>query len=1337
MSRSFLGRSRRWRTRRSNSVQHLTAKRSSPARRLIFEALENRRVLAAPLVDAGADASLAEGVVFAQAGSFSDSDSQAWTARVDYGDGTGPQSLTLNSDKSFQLNHVYADNGNFTVNVTVTDGQQELGGDRVLVTVQNVVPNLFVRGRRTVAEGTPFTVTDIGMFTDPGFDNPAGGSVERFTYGINWGDGSGPDTGDATVDVMGGAGKVTRGTFDGTHTYTNVGQFKVALTVTDDDNGSSVTRMMTILAENAAPEITAVSLDKTTIDEGETVVLTGSFTDFGSDETHTVVVSWGDGETSNAVIDPVTQTFTAEHSYTENPTSDPPQYVIDVTVRDSAGGSAVESLMVTVNNAPPAAEAGAGVTTTEGESVAFSGSFTDAGALDTHTILWDFGDGSNVTGTLTPTHVYADNGTYTVRLTVTDDEGLSHADTLTATIANVAPTLIVPGPQTTDEGSTLTLAQVGTFTDPGFSSTSAGTSETFTYSINWGDGTASSTGMATITQAGSAGAPTAGSFDGSHVYADDGIYTATVTVTDDDGGTTSETFQVTVNNVAPTLGVSGDQQVTAGIPLNITDIGVFTDPGFGNALNIGGEVAETFTYSINWGDGTEPVTGAAIIDQVGSAGVPTGGSWDGSHTYSQAGSYIATVRITDDNGGFEEQEFEVLVVAATAQGASEASASFEGSEFIPTQFAMSSSVLGPVALADDAAAEEEPENEPPILFGPGDLSIDEGLFTMIDLGVFFDFDSMGPFEYRIDWGDGTAVTTGTATIDLAGPPTDGSFDGSHVFLVEGVFDLALSVTDEQGGATTEVFEVTVNDVAASLENVAIDSPINEGGIATLTGDMVDPGVGDAHRLVVDWGDGNIETFEYEAGITSFELMHRYENNQADDAPYTVRVELTDADQASPPAIVDLSVIVRNVAPTAVNDIYVHIDGGVLTVDAAHGVLANDMDPGTDTLTAIEYSTPSTGTLVGNPDGSFSYTPPSDSFSGIVNFTYKAQDSDGAVSVTAATVTVDSALQGSITGVVRATRLHGTSGVGIPGVTVTLTEATSQDLVKITTLTGDDGSYRFGGLRAGTYTVTETSPEAFVAGGADSIQVVLAGNDAWTGIDFVEGWINPRLVSVRNFLASGSMFNESLAPSSIRQLVARGEERAGHFSQAAAIRVGGSQTTVFISGSEDADQIQFIAGANHHKVTLNDRLPFVFVASEVEAINIDGRGGNDTARLVGSASADVFRLRPVSEPSTLELPGYSMQSSAYRVTVAQVERVSAEGGGGYDRAFLFDSPGDDRLSYGDSTARLTFAGSDDLWVEAVDIDWVRASGAAGGQNSAQATSAIDFVLETEGPWNNLP
>ena len=448
---------------------------SVPTRRLLYELLEDRRVLSigapalsAPVVDAGLDATVNEGSLFAGVGSLSDPDSQSWSASVNYGDGSGLETLSLNADRTFQLSHVYADNGVFPVTVTVTDEGQLPGVDTVQVTVNNVIPNLFVCGKRTVAEGTPLSIQDIGMFTDPGFDNVAGGTVERFTYNINWGDGSNPDSGSATVDVPGSAGKVTRGTFNGTHTYANDGQYSVALTVNDDDNGSSVTRLVTALVTNAPPVITGVSLDKNVIIESESVVLTGAFADPGGNDTHTAVVNWGDGETSNAVVDPVARTFTAPHQYLNHPATTPPQYTIVVTVQDNSNGSDTESLLVTVNPAPPVVNAGDDQTASEGQTVTFSGAFTDQSVQDTHTILWDFGDGSTVSGTLTPTHVFADNGTYTVKLTVTDSDQQSQTDTLTATVTNVKPTLTVPGLQTVAEGAALSVAQIGQFSDPGY-----------------------------------------------------------------------------------------------------------------------------------------------------------------------------------------------------------------------------------------------------------------------------------------------------------------------------------------------------------------------------------------------------------------------------------------------------------------------------------------------------------------------------------------------------------------------------------------------------------------------------------------------------------------------------------------------------------------------------------------------------------------------------------------------------------------------------------------------------------------------------------------------------
>jgi hypothetical protein len=93
------------------------------------------------------------------------------------------------------------------------------------------------------------------------------------------------------------------------------------------------------------------------------------------------------------------------------------------------------------SNTVPLVQAGPDQVVDAGNTVSFSGSFTDPDPLDTHTITWDFGDGNTADGTLTPSHMYAAAGTYSVTLTVTDSRGEAGSDTLVVTVENPAPAL--------------------------------------------------------------------------------------------------------------------------------------------------------------------------------------------------------------------------------------------------------------------------------------------------------------------------------------------------------------------------------------------------------------------------------------------------------------------------------------------------------------------------------------------------------------------------------------------------------------------------------------------------------------------------------------------------------------------------------------------------------------------------------------------------------------------------------------------------------------------------------------------------------------------------------
>lgn len=147
---------------------------------------------------------------------------------------------------------------------------------------------------------------------------------------------------------------------------------------------------------------------------------------------------------------------------------------------------------------------------------------------------------------------------------------------------------------------------------------------------------------------------------GTHVYGDNGSFTANVTLNGSLYGSISYPFSVGITNVAPTFVNRSNATATANVPFSIVNIGQFTDPGFGSPLATPPKT-ETFNYSINWGDGTAINSGVATIDTLGNATTPTKGSFDGTHTYSSAGAFLVTMTVTDDDGGSKQQQFTINV----------------------------------------------------------------------------------------------------------------------------------------------------------------------------------------------------------------------------------------------------------------------------------------------------------------------------------------------------------------------------------------------------------------------------------------------------------------------------------------------------------------------------------------------------------------------------------------------------------------------------------------------------------------------------------------------------
>jgi hypothetical protein len=288
---------------------------------------------------------------------------------------------------------------------------------------------------------------------------------------------------------------------------------------------------------------------------------------------------------------------------------------------------------------------GTTITPIEGNSfTVVVGSFTDANiaALPSDfTATIDWGDGSGVSAAsaiistggggfdVSGSHTYADEGSFSITVTVTDVGGSS--TTINST-ANVADAALTPSGTTITpiEGTPFTFVVVGSFTD----ANAAAPLSDFTATIDWGDGSGVFAASAIIS--------TGGGFDvsASHTYADEGSFSITVTVTDVGGSSTTINSTANVADAA----LSGSARViTTTVGHSFTDaVAGFTD---GNPL----APLSDFTATVDWGDGSPIVNcpGASC-----SIAGPVGGPFTvtGTHTYHSAGSFTITVVINDQGG---------------------------------------------------------------------------------------------------------------------------------------------------------------------------------------------------------------------------------------------------------------------------------------------------------------------------------------------------------------------------------------------------------------------------------------------------------------------------------------------------------------------------------------------------------------------------------------------------------------------------------------------------------------------------------------------------------------
>jgi len=185
------------------------------------------------------------------------------------------------------------------------------------------------------------------------------------------------------------------------HTYTQAGIYTVKLTVTGP-GGSDTETKVDYITVSSAP--TASFTGSPTSGNAP---LTVNFTDQSTGNPTSWSWDFGDGGTSTEQ--------NPSHTY-----NDPGTYTVKLTVSNSCGSDTETKVdYITVSgNAPVADFVGSPTSGTAPLTV----DFTDQSTGDPTSWLWDFGDGGTSTEQ-NPTHTYNDTGTYTVKLTVTNDYG--------------------------------------------------------------------------------------------------------------------------------------------------------------------------------------------------------------------------------------------------------------------------------------------------------------------------------------------------------------------------------------------------------------------------------------------------------------------------------------------------------------------------------------------------------------------------------------------------------------------------------------------------------------------------------------------------------------------------------------------------------------------------------------------------------------------------------------------------------------------------------------------------------------------------------------------------
>jgi uncharacterized repeat protein (TIGR01451 family) len=729
------------------------------------------------LGELSATSPIVEGGTTTLTGTWTDpSPADTFTLVVDWGDGASDTYNYAAGTTSFSETHRYLDDDptgtpsdGYTISVTLSDDDTGSDSASATVVVDNVAPTLSSL-TLSAGVGENGIATLGGTISDPG-------TLDTFEVTVDWGDGT-TDTFSYPAGVV---------AFSETHRYldddpsgTPFDPYTVSVTVRDDDTGTSATRTANITVYNAAPGVADLVVTSP-IDEGGSTTLSGTIVDAGTQDSISLFIDWGDGTSGFYPYNVQTRTFSLTHQYLDDDPSTTPSdtYNIDIIVTDDDTGTSTTPTSVVVNNVAPAL---GDILVTgpidEDGTATVSGTISDPGTLDTFTLVVDWGDGTSDTYTygagtssFSETHQYLDDdptGTasdeYTIGLSLSDDDTGDATATTTVTVQNVDPAdlVLTLSDASIDEGDTVTLS--GSFSD-------VGSKDTHKVVIDWRDGSPNTTidlAVGVLT------------FTADHQYLDDDptatpsdTYPVTVTVADDDTGSTTATIELTVNNVDPII---GDIPTSFSIDEGgcVTLEGTVIDPGS----------KDTHVVRIEWAPLWDPDHAVLIYNipagEVAFSAVecyPDDGLAPGNGTISD--TYNVKLTVTDDDNGSSQSDVSVRV-----------------------------------------------HNTMPVLTGLAATTPVDASHTSTLTGNITDPGKKDAFTLTVDWGDGSPTSTYNY------PAGTTSFSEEHQFVPstsQGSFTITATLSDDDSESDTRTTTVTLQaDVSVTMTATDTTEPINDG-----------------------------------------------------------------------------------------------------------------------------------------------------------------------------------------------------------------------------------------------------------------------------------------------------------------------------------------------------------------------------------------------------------------------------------------------------------------------------------------------------------------------------